>query len=122
MPIYYDGNFLAGAPVLATATGNYVCNSFSLEKSAETTAIINENGSVSGHIQWLGDRTGTAEVQYANNVPALCVASDNVQRGVFLNVNIDGTNANCFITSVSEQKPQRGQWTASVQFTVRVNP
>lgn len=123
MAIYQDGSFPSGSPILVTSLDQYVCNSFSVEKSAETTAIINENGAVAGHLQWQGDITGTAEVQFSSaNTNEPTVASENGQKGVFLNVNIAGANRNCFITAVTIQKPQRGQWTASVQWTARVNP
>ena len=109
MATYQAGNFPSGAPILVTAAGNYVCNSFSVDKAAETVQIIDQNGAPSGALQFEGFRTGTTEVQFAAaNTVEPTTAAANSTRGVFLNVNIDGANVNCFITSVGIQKPQRG--------------
>ncbi len=122
MPVYQDGLFPSGAPILVTAAGNYVANSFSVDKSAETVPIIDQNGAPSGALQFEGFKTGSAEVQFAfANTVEPTVAAANSSRGVFLNVNIDGANVNCFITSVGIQKPQRGPWVATCAWQARVN-
>ena len=122
MPVYQDGNFPSGAPILNTAAANYVCNSFTVDQGADTVQIVDQNGSPSGALQFPGFVTGTAEVQYASSsTPDPNVASVNTATGVFLNVNIRGTLTNCFITSVATQKPQRGPWVATVGWQARVN-
>lgn len=119
---YQDGNFPSGSPTLSTAAGVYKCNSFSVTRSAETVPIVDENGAPSGALQFLGFTTGTAEVQFANSaVLEPTTAAENASRGVFLNVNIQGANVNCFITGSSVTKPQRGPWTASVDWQARIN-
>ena len=119
---YQDGLFPSGAPLLVTAAGNYVCNSFSVDKAADTVPITDQNGDPSGALQFKGFITGSAEVQfqYSNTVEPTTAAA-NSSRGVFLNVNIDGANVNCFVTSVAIQKPQRGPWTANCGWQARVN-
>lgn len=122
MPTYADGTFPSGAPILNTAAANYVCNSFTVDQGAETVPILDQNGAPSGALQFPGFVTGTAEVQYAAiSTPDPNVASVNTATGVFLNVNIRGANANCFVTGVSIQKPQRGPWVATCQWQARVN-
>ena len=119
---YADGNFPSGSPTLSTAAGVYKANSFTVSRSAVTDEIVDENGAPSGALQFLGFTTGTAEVQFANSaVLEPTTAAENTSRGVFLNVNIQGTNVNCFITSSVVTKPQRGPWTASVNWQARIN-
>lgn len=119
---YQDGNFPSGSPTLSTAAGVYKCNSFTVARSAETVGIVDENGAASGALQFLGFTTGTAELQFANSaVLEPTTAAENASRGVFLNVNIQGTNVNCFITDATTTKPQRGPWTATVSWQARVN-
>lgn len=119
---YQDGPFPSGSPVLATAVANYKCNSFTIARAADTVPIVDENGAPSGALQFLGFTTGTAEVQFANSaILEPTTAAENTSRGVFLNVNIAGVSTNCFITSSTVNKPQKGPWTASVQWQARVN-
>ncbi len=123
MPTYSDGTFPSGSPTLTTLAGiNFKCNSFTVSKGAETVPIVDENGAASGALQFAGFRTGTAEVQFAASTTAEpTTAAANATQGVFANVNIDGANVNCFVTSVSVQKPQRGPWTATVGWQARIN-
>ena len=119
---YSDGNFPSGSPTLSTAAGVYKANSFTVARAAETVPIVDENGAASGALQFLGFTTGTAEVQFANSaVLEPTTAAENASRGVFLNVNIQNTATNCFITSCTVTKPQRGPWTASCDWQARVN-
>ncbi len=119
---YQDGTFPSGSPILSTAVVNYKCNSFTVQRSAETVPIVDENGAPSGALQFLGFTTGTAEVQFTNAaIFEPTTAAENSSRGVFLNVNIQGVNTNCFITGSTTTKPQRGPWTASVDWQARVN-
>ncbi len=119
---YSDGNFPSGSPTLTTAAGVYKANSFTVARAAETVDIVDENGAPSGALQFLGFTTGSAEVQFANStVLEPTTAAENASRGVFLNVNIQGANVNCFITSSTVTKPQRGPWTASVNWQARIN-
>jgi hypothetical protein len=122
MATYQDGSFPSGAPILVTGANNYVCNSFSVDKAAETVQILDQNGAPSGALQFEGFRTGTAELQFAGATTVEpTTAAANSTRGVFINVNIDGANVNCFITSVGVQKPQRGPWLATCAWQARVN-
>jgi len=122
MATYQDGTFPSGAPILNTAAANYVCNSFTVDQSADTVQIYDQNGAPSGALQFPGFVTGSAEVQYAAvSTPDPNVASVNTATGVFLNVNVRGVNVNCFATSVATSKPQRGPWTATVQWQARIN-
>ncbi len=122
MPVYQDGPFPSGSPILTTAGGVYKCNSFTVARAAETVPIVDENGAASGALQFLGFTTGSFEVQMANNaVVEPTTAAENASRGVFLNVNIASVNTNCFITEVTLTKPQRGPWTASGSWQARIN-
>ena len=122
MPGYQDGVFPNGSPILSTALDTYKCNSFTIAKSAETVGIVDENGTASGALQFLGFTTGSFEVQMATAATnVLTTAAENAQRGVFLNVNIAGVNTNCFVTDVTLTKPQRNAWTASGSWQARVN-
>jgi hypothetical protein len=119
---YQDGNFPSGSPTLTTAAGVYKCNSFTVTRSAETVPIVDENGAASGALQFLGFTTGTAELQFANSaVLEPTTAAENASRGVFVNVNIQGVNVNCFITGTTTNKPQRGPWTATCDWQARIN-
>lgn len=119
---YQDGTFPSGSPVLAINAVTYKCNSFAVDKSAETVQIVDENGAQSGALQFTGPITGTAEVQFAAvTTPEPTTAAANALLGVITNVNIGGANVNCFITSVAVTKPQRGPWTASLGFQARTN-
>ena len=119
---YQDGTFPSGSPTLSTAAGIYKANSFTVARAAETVQIVDENGAASGALQFLGFTTGSAEVQFANAaVLEPTTAAENASRGVFLNVNIQGANVNCFITGCTVNKPQRGPWTANVDWQARVN-
>lgn len=122
MPVYQDGNFPSGSPILTTAGGVYKCNSFTIARAAETVPIVDENGAASGALQFLGFTTGSFEAQMANNaVVEITTAAENASRGVFLNVNIASVNVNCFVTDVTLTKPQRGPWTASGSWQARIN-
>jgi hypothetical protein len=119
---YIDGTFPSGSPTLSTAAGVYKANSFTVTRSAETVPVVDENGAASGALQFLGFTTGTAEVQFANSaVLEPTTAAENASRGVFVNVNIQGTNVNCFITGTTTTKPQRGPWTATCDWQARIN-
>ena len=120
---YQDGLFPSGSPTLSTGAGVYKANSFTVARSAETVPIIDENGAASGALQFLGFTTGSAEVQFANSaVLEPTTAAENSSRGVFINVNVGGVaTTNCFITACTVSKPQRGPWTASVDWQARIN-
>lgn len=122
MAVYQDGTFPSGSPVLQINGVSYKCNSFTVDKSAETVQITDENGEHSGALSFKGPITGSAEVQFsASNVAEPTTAAANATTGVMTNVNIAGANVNCFITSVSVSKPQRGPWVASLGWQARVN-
>lgn len=123
MPVYSDGTFPNGAPVLTSAAGHtYKCNSFTSTPGAATEQIIDQNGAHSGALQYTDPITFTAELQFENSsVPEPVPAAVNSTVGVFVNVNIAGANRNCFITDATVSKPQRGPWTAQVSGQARVN-
>ncbi len=122
MPIYTDGTFPAGSPILSTALDSYKCNSFTIAKAADTVPIIDENGAASGALQFLGFTTGSFEVQMASAATnVITTAAQNNVFGVFLNVNIAGANTNCFVTEATLTKPQRGPWTISGSWQARIN-
>lgn len=120
---YSDGSFPSGSPTVTTASGHsYKCNSFSVDKSSETVQIVDENGAPSGALSFLGFDTGTMELQFPNATqPEPTTAAANATLGVFVNVNIQGANANIFATGVTITKPQRGPWLATVNWQKRVN-
>lgn len=120
---YVDGSFPSGSPILTNAGGTpYKCNSFSTTPSAETMQIVDENGAHIGALQFTGPITFNAEVQFANNAVLEPVpASVNNVLGVFTNVNIAGSNRNCFVVDAVTSKPQRGPWTCQITGQARVN-
>jgi hypothetical protein len=118
---YTDGTYPSGAPILTLGAFTYKCNKISFDKSAETVNVTDPDGAHAGAITFAGPKTGSAELQYAANTsPDPNIAAINSATGVFV-ANIDGANANCFITSVAIEKPQRGPWTATIGFQVKVN-
>jgi hypothetical protein len=123
MPVYQDGTFPSGSPTLTTLAGvSFKCNSFTVSKPATTVPIVDENGAASGALVFADARTFTAELQFsANTIAEPTTAAANATQGVFANVNIDGANVNCFVTSVTVNKPQRGPWTATVNGQARIN-
>jgi len=123
MPTYTDGTFPASSPVLTSAGGvTYKCNSFSIDKGAETVPIIDENGAPSGALQFEGHVTGSAELQFAAiGTAEPAVASANTSNGTYVNVNIAGALSTIFSTGVAISKPQRGPWTATISWQKRVN-
>lgn len=119
---YQDGTFPSGSPVLTINSVTYKCNSFTVNKGAETVQITNENGDHSGALSFPDLITGTAEVQFAAvSTAEPTTAAANSSLGTMVNVNIGGANVNCFITSVAVQKPQRGAWTATLAWQARAN-
>lgn len=122
MAAYQDGSFPTGSPVLTINAVTYKCNSFNVDKSAETQQILDENGIILGALSYAGPTTGDAEVQFAAaNTPEPTTAAANNVTGVITNVNIASANVNCFITGVKIAKPQRGPWTASLTWQAKVN-
>lgn len=122
MPVYQDGPFPSGAPILTINSVPYKCNSFTVNKSSTTVPVLDENGAASGALSFADARTGTAEVQFANSAVAEpTTAAQNNVLGVLTNVNIDGANVNCFVTSCAINKPQRAPWTATLGWQARIN-
>ena len=118
---YQDGSFPTGSPILVINSVNYKCNSFTVDKSAETQNITDENGAMSGALSYVGPTTGQAELQFAaSTTPEPTTAAANATTGVFV-ANIGGSNTNCFITGVSTSKPQRGPWTSTISWQAKVN-
>ncbi len=118
---YQDGTYPSGSPIITLGGFTYKCNKIGFDKSADVVNIVDPDGSHAGAISYAGPKTGTAEVQYAaSTTPDPNIAAVNAVTGVFL-ANIDGVNTNCFITSVSIDKPQRAPWTATLGFQVKQN-
>lgn len=122
MPLpYQDGTFPSGSPIITINSVTYKCNSFQPEKTAETVNVTDENGAHAGALSFQGPTRGTAELQFAANTTAEpTTAAANSTTGVFI-ANLNGSNANCFIDSVSISKPQRAPWTATIGWQVKVN-
>lgn len=121
MPPYSDGNFPSGAPTLTINSVTYICNSFSVSKSANTVNVTDGNGDPSGALSFKQPRAGSAELQFAANSTAEpTTAAANSTTGVFI-ANIAGANVNCFITAVTVNKPKDAPWTASISFQEKIN-
>ena len=121
MPVFQDGTFPTGAPILNIGLRDYKANSFSIDQSAETTQITDENGAHSGALSYEGPITGAAEVQYSSNaVPEPNVAAVNSATGNFT-ATIRGVSTVCFITGVSTTKPARGPWTSNLTWQAKKN-
>lgn len=123
MPLYQDGTFPSGSPVVTTASGHsYKCNSFTINKPTSKQDIVDENGAPSGALFWQDFTTGSMELQFPNSTyPEPTTVAENSTLGLFVNVNISGANANVVATSVAVSKPQRGPWVASVDWQKKIN-
>lgn len=118
---YQDGTYPSGAPIVTINGVTYKANKISFDKSAETVSITDPDGAHAGALSFVGPITGSIELQFAAATTAEpTTAAANSNTGVFV-ANIDGANTNCFITSVSLDKPQRGPWTATCAFQVKKN-
>ena len=122
MPLYTDGTFPSGAPVVSINGVLFKANSLNYDKSAEVTNITDENGNHSGALSYDGPVTGTVELQFPNNsVAEPTTASENSTRGLFqLPIGASYANVNVFATSVSIARPARGPWIATVSWQRRV--
>lgn len=121
MATYQDGTYPSGAGVVVINSVNYVANSFTVNKSATTVQINDENGEHAGALSFAGPISGSAELQFsANTVAEPTTAAQNSTTGVFA-TTIDNTATNCFITSVTINKPSQSNWTAAVEWQARAN-
>ena len=123
MPLYQDGLFPSGSPVVTINGVTYKANSLTFDKSAETTNINDESGNHAGALQNEGPVTGTMELQFAaSNTAIPTTAAENSTTGVcVLPIGAASANVNVFFTSVSVSRPARGPWTATVGFQVKKN-
>jgi hypothetical protein len=123
MPLYQDGSFPSGSPVVSINGVLFKANSMSYDKSAEVVQITDENGNHSGALSYEGPTSGTVELQFANNsVAEPTTAAENSTRGVFqLPIGASYANVNVFATAVSIARPARGPWIATVSWQRRVN-
>ena len=119
---YQDGLYPSGAPIITMLGGaTFKCNKLTLDKAAETVNITDPDGSHAGALSFIGPRTGSAELQFANvNVAEPTTAAYNANTGVFA-ANVDGANVNVFITHVAIERPQRGPWVATCAIQIRQN-
>jgi hypothetical protein len=118
---YQDGTFPSGAGTVTINSVALKCNSFNYTKPANTVNITDNNGDPSGALQFEQPYSGTAELQFAANSTAEpTTAADNATTGVFI-ANINSANVNCFITSVSINKPKDAPWTASINWQQKIN-
>lgn len=118
---YQDGTFPTGAPVITINSVAYKCNSFSVNDPARTVSITDNAGDPSGAVQFKDPRNGSAELQFAANSTAEpSTAARNSTTGIFI-ANINSANVNCFITSVSVNKPKDAPWTASINWQEKIN-
>lgn len=120
--VYQDGTFPSGAPTLSINSVDYICNSLTFPQQSDNVVNITDgDGLHSGALSFAGPQTGTAEVQLATNSTAFpTTASQNSTTGTFVLAS-NGANVNCFITSVTVNKPSAGPWTASLSFQGDVN-
>lgn len=123
MPLYTDGTFPSGSPVVSINGVLFKANNLSYDKSAEVVQITDENGNHSGALSYEGPTSGTVELQFANSsVAEPTTAAENATRGVFqLPIGASYANVNVFATSVSIARPARGPWIATVSWQRRVN-
>ena len=123
MPLYQDGSFPSGAPVVSINGVLFKANSLSYDKSAEVVQITDENGNQSGALSYEGPTTGTVELQFPNNsVAEPTTAAANSTTGAFqLPIGASYANVNVFATSVAIQRPARGPWIATVSWQRKVN-
>jgi hypothetical protein len=113
---YQDGTFPSGCPVITINSVTYKANAFSYTDGTNTVNITDETGAPSGAISFAQAIAGSAELQYsASNVADPTSAALNSTTGVFT-VSLNNTNTNCFITSVTVNKPKDAPWTASVSW------
>lgn len=118
---YQDGTFPSGCPVITINSVTYKANAFSYTDGTNTTTITDESGAPSGHLSFAQATAGSAELQYsASNVADPTTAAANATTGVFT-VSLNSVNANCFITSVTVNKPKDAPWTASINWTKKIN-
>lgn len=118
---YQDGTFPSGSPTITINGVAYKCNSFAVTKGSNVTNITDQNGDPSGALAFEQPYSGTAEVQFAANSTAEPTsAADNSTLGTFI-ANINSANVNCFITSVSINKPKDAPWTASINWQQKIN-
>jgi hypothetical protein len=118
---YQDGTFPSGAPVLTINNVTYKANSFTVNKQDNVVSITDEDGDASGALSFKQAKTGSAEVQFsASNVAEPTTAAENANTGTFVAV-INNTNTNCFITSVTVNKPKDAAWTASLNWQEKIN-
>lgn len=120
--VYQDGTFPSGAPTITINSVDYICNSLVFPQQSDNVVQITDgDGLHSGSLSFAGPATGTAELQLATNTTAFpTTASENSTTGTFV-LSSDGSNVNCFVTSVSLNKPSAGPWTASLGFQGEVN-
>jgi hypothetical protein len=118
---YSDGTFPSGAGTVTINSVAYKCNNFSVNKSANTVPLTDENGDPSGALSFKLPRTGTAELQFAaNSTVEPTTAAENSTIGVFV-ANINSSNVNCFITACTVNKPKDAAWTASISWQEKIN-
>lgn len=118
---YSDGTFPSGCPVITINSVTYKANSFSYTNGTNTVTITDESGVPSGHLSFAQATNGSAELQYsASNVADPTTAAANATTGVFI-VALNNTNTNCFITSCTVNKPKDQPWTASINWTKKIN-
>lgn len=118
---YQDGNFPSGAPTLTINGVTYICNSFSVQKPANTVNITNGSGDPSGALSFKQPLVVTAELQFAASSTAEpTTAAANSTTGTFI-ANIAGANVNCFITACTVNKPKDAPWTASITAQEKIN-
>ncbi len=118
---YSDGTFPSGSPTLTINSVAYKCNSFSVNKSANTVNITDQSGDPSGALSFKLPRSGSAELQFAaNSTVEPTTAAENSTIGVFV-ANINSSNVNCFITACTVNKPKDAPWTASISWQEKIN-
>jgi hypothetical protein len=118
---YQDGTFPSGAPTITINSITYKANSFSVTKPANTVNFTDNAGDPSGALSFKQPRIGTAELQFAASSTAEpTTAAYNSTTGVFT-ATVDNVTTNCFITSVTINKPKDSAWIASLNWQEKIN-
>lgn len=120
--VYQDGTFPSGAPTITINSVDYIVNSLTFPQQSDNVVNITDgDGNQSGSLSFAGPKTGTAELQLATNTTAFpTTAAENSTTGEFT-ISSDGSNVDCFVTSVTLNKPSAGPWIASIGFQEKLN-
>lgn len=120
---YQDGQFPSGAPVITINSVGFIANSFTVNDTAATTNINDQNGEHAGALSFRGVISGSMELQIATDSTSFPqTAARSSTWGVTSSpVTILGVARTLFLTNVVHNKPNQGQWTAQCDWQARHN-